>query len=122
MNWLDAALDDATRYLEEAEVSLFEIDYASEGIRLLRENSALIEGLGKESFAKTMVLRAAGSNEEARQIVLNAASWEARKTLREAARDDLRQEGESDIAWSILGDIAVTMIRAVLPFILAAVI
>lgn len=117
MNWLDKALDDAEVYLEASESSLFELDYAGEGLKILRENTDVLSALTKATFAKTMILRAAGDIDAAREAVLGS-NWESRKILRSAARDNVE---DKEVPWSILGDIAVVMIKAVLPYVLAAV-
>ena len=122
-NWLDDALDVASTFVDSSDISLFETDLAEEGISLLRKNSDVLAELGKETLGKTLILRSAGDEESARAAVLDMESWDARQAFRAAARQDaLDDNEESSIAWDIVKDFSLSLIRVALPFILAAIV
>lgn len=115
MGWLKKAIALAEVLAKSGIKQDFEHSITLEGLELLKERSEDLEALGKIAFKRGLIHGATGNG------LSVAKSWHARQVARRLAQSAaLDEKAESDAAWEAFESIAVHLLRAALPFVLAA--
>ena len=119
---LELLLDKAAVSLEDSDLPEFEKALAEQGIDFLDQRGEEILEFGQKAFSHALILIAAGKPAEARAAVYNLSSFEERLSARRKALRLSEEETqlEQDV-FDFLADVALTALKAALPFVLAAI-